>query len=130
MTNTEIDLLRGRIALKLSGLSIKAAYARVEEGPVVTTFYYTLAFDVPISKIIGKEEDIAVSCGVESVLITRKSGEIAIAIPNVKRQVVAFDKCLYNMITQDQEMKLPVMLGVDTYGNPANIDLVDQPHIL
>lgn len=130
MTQMEIDLIRGRIALKLSGLSIKASYIRVEEGPVVTTFYYALSFDVPISKIIGKEEDIAVSCGVESVLITRKAGEIAIAIPNKDRKVVAFDKCLYDLMTSKEQKKLPIMLGVDTYGNPATVDLVEQPHIL
>ncbi len=130
MTQFELDTLKGRIALKLSGLKVTAFYKRVEEGPVVTTLYYTLSDDVPINKIIGKEEDIAVSCGVESVLITRKAGEIAIAIPNKVREVVAFDKCLYHMLTQDQEKKLPIMLGVDTYGNPASIDLVAQPHIL
>lgn len=130
MTELENNLLKGRIQLKLLGLGIKATYTRTEEGPIVTTYYYTLAFDVPISKIIGKEEDIAVSCGVESVLITRKAGEIAIAIPREDRSIVGFDNCLYSLVRNNSSMKLPLMLGVDTYGRPAAIDLVEQPHVL
>jgi S-DNA-T family DNA segregation ATPase FtsK/SpoIIIE len=87
---------------------------------------------VPIAKIITKEEDIAISIGVESVLISRKGGEIAIAVPNADRQIVPFDRCLFDIITSPKSanMKLPLMLGVDTFGKSAAIDLVDQPHVL
>jgi len=123
--------LRGRIAMKLLGLNIKASYLRTEIGPVVTTFYYTLPFDLPISRVMNKEEDIAISCGVESALITRQSGEIAIAIPNPIRQIVSFDKCLYELRKpRYHNLKLPIMLGTDTVGNPQFIDLAEQPHML
>ncbi len=99
MTEHEMNVIKCRIQLKLSGLNIKATFVRVEEGPVVTTFYYILDFNVPIAKIINKEEDIAISIGVESVLISRKGGEIAIAVPNADRKIVPFDRCLFDLIT-------------------------------
>jgi S-DNA-T family DNA segregation ATPase FtsK/SpoIIIE len=130
MTELENNLIKGRIQLKLAGLGVKASYARTEEGPIVTTFYYTLGYDVPISKILNREEDLAVSCGVEKVLITRKAGEIAVAIANADRKTVLFDNCLYSLIKNNSNMKLPLMLGVDTLGIPAAIDLIEQPHVL
>lgn len=131
MDTTLEQQLRGRIAMKLMGLQIKATYLRTEVGPVVTTFYYTLPFDLPISKVMNKEEDIAISCGVESALITRKSGEIAIAIPNPVREIVSFDKCLYELRKPEyHKLKLPIMLGTDTLGKPQFIDLAEQPHML
>jgi S-DNA-T family DNA segregation ATPase FtsK/SpoIIIE len=128
----EESVIVGRIQMKLLGLKINAKFTRIETGPVVTTYYYTIGFDIPINKIIGKEEDIAISCGVESVLITRKGGEIAIAVPRADRQVVPFDSSLFHLMTAPRfaSMKLPVLLGVDTLGNTAGIDLVEQPHIL
>lgn len=131
MTPDEELQIKARIALKLMGLGIKAIYLRTELGPVVTSFYYSLPFDLPIAKIMNKSEDIAISCGVESVLITRKGGEIAIAIPRVPRDVVSFDKCLYELRKPEYaKLKLPIMLGTDTLGNPQFIDLIDQPHML
>lgn len=122
--------LRGRMALKLNGLGVNAKYVRTEIGPVVTTFYFILPFDMPIAKIMKKEEDIAVSCGVESVLITRKGGEIAIALPNPERSVVTFDRCLFSLRESKKKYALPIMLGTDTLGVPQFIDLYDQPHLL
>lgn len=126
------DQIKARIAIKLAGLGIKATFLRIEDGPVVTTLYYQLGFETPISKIINRSEDIAIACGVESVLISRKAGEIAIEIPNTNRTVISFDHCLYSLF-KDNEVKklnLPLMLGVDSHGKNFNLDLVEQPHVL
>lgn len=126
------DMVKARIALKLSGLGVKATFLRVEGGPVVTTYYYQLGFDVPISKIINRSEDIAIACGVEAVLISRKAGEIAIEIPNHERAIINFDSCLYSLFKDRdfERLNLPLMLGVDSHGRSFNLDLVEQPHVL
>ncbi len=121
------------LSLKLSGLGIRGAgFKRIEEGPVVTSYYFSLGPSTPIAKIMNKEEDFALSCEVESCLISREGGEIAIAIPNRVRTIVDFDKCLYSLATSDtcKSMKLPIMLGVNTVGKEAVIDLTEQPHML
>jgi DNA segregation ATPase FtsK/SpoIIIE, S-DNA-T family len=132
MTLSREDNLKARIALKLAGLGIKTTFLRVEPGPVVTTYYYQLGFDVPINKITNKSEDIALACEVEAVLISRKAGEIAIEIPNPERAVISFDNCLYSLY-KDGDVKrltIPLMLGVDSHGTTFNLDLAEQPHVL
>lgn len=131
MTPEQEQVIRGKIAGKLWGLGIKATYLRTEIGPIVTTFYYSLPFDLPISRILNKEEDIAISTGVENALITRQGGEIAIALPNSSRNIVTFDRCLFSLRNSDNhKLHLPIMLGTNTLGIPAFIDLVEQPHML
>ena len=132
MTQAEHTMVIAQIALKLSGLKIGAQFSKYEEGPVVTTYYYKLSLDVPVSKIVNKSEDIAIACGVDSVIIGRIGGLIAIEVPNADRKVIDFNDCLYRMLTNVSftDMRLPVMLGVDTYGNPACLDLVQSPHVL
>lgn len=126
------DQLKARIAVKLSGLGVKAVYLRTEVGPVVTTMYYQLGFETPISKILNRSEDIAIACGVENVLITRQAGEIAIEIPNTDRTIVGFDSCLFSLFKtgEVEKMHVPLMLGVDRRGASFNLDLVEQPHVL
>jgi len=117
------------LSTKLGALRIDGTLSHVDTGPIVSTYFFTLAADVPIAKIMKAEEDLALACGVSSVLISRHGGQIAIAIPNKIRDVVSFDKCLHEILTNTTK-KLPILLGVDTKGNGSSIDLTESPHIL
>ena len=132
MTAEEHTMVIAQIALKLSGLKLGATFQKYEEGPVVTTYYYRLSLDVPVAKIVNKAEDIAIACNVDKVIIQRIGGSIAIEVPNANRKVIDFNDCLYKMLTSVgfSDLKLPIMLGVDTYGRPAALDLVSLPHVL
>ena len=128
----EQKLVAGRLVLKLTGLKLSNRFSHVEPGPVVTTYYFQLGFDVPIAKILNKAEDFALAAGVDSVIIQRSGDKIAIEIPNKQRQIVNFHNCLYSMMTTyiGRSMTIPILLGVDTYGKNAYLDLAEQPHIL
>lgn len=120
-----------RIAVKMSGLGVKATYLRYEPGPVVSSLYYQLGWETPIARILNRTEDIAIAAGVESVLVFRKGGEICVEIPNSERKVIGFDTCLFNlMVSKNEKLNLPLMLGVDSHGTGFNLDLVEQPHVL
>lgn len=120
-----------RIATKMGGLGIKADYLRTDVGPVVTSLYYQLGWDVPIAKILNRSEDVAMAAGVESILMFRKGSEICVEIPNVSRQTIGFDTCLYSLLTRKSEhLSIPLMLGVTSHGESFNLDLVEQPHVL
>jgi S-DNA-T family DNA segregation ATPase FtsK/SpoIIIE len=114
---------------KLGALNINGAFKSVESGPIVSTYYFTLGADVPIAKILKAEEDLALAVGAPSVLVSRIGGQIAIAIPNKEKSIVSYDLCVHKLLTTSK-YKLPIMLGVDTRGNPATIDLTDCPHML
>jgi len=119
----------GALAIKLAALRITGSLSHVEAGPIVSTYYLNLGSDIPIAKILKAEEDLALAVGAPSVLITRLGAQIAIAIPNKTKTVVSFDSCLHN-IMQGSRQILPIMLGVDTKGNPHTLDLIESPHIL
>lgn len=117
-----------RLSMKLGALNIRGILNNLEVGPIVSTYYLTLDVDIPIAKIMKAEEDMALAVGAPSVLITRKEGEIAIAIPNKDKQIVNFDLCIHELYKSKHH--LPFMLGVNTRGNPVSMDLVDSPHVL
>lgn len=127
MTPEQVETLRA-LALKMSALRITGTFLALESGPIVSTYYFTLGAKIPIAKIMKAEEDLALAVGAPSVLISRLGAKIAIAIPNKAKATVDFDVCLHKLFSCDS--RLPVMLGVDTRGNSASIDLADSPHIL
>lgn len=128
---TEQGVTFAQIAIKLKALRIGATLLRCEPGPIVSTYFLRLDTDVPISKILKAEEDIALAVEAPSVLITRSGGHIAIAIPNKNPQIVSFDKCLHAIMSASHDNNaLPLMLGVDTKGKEAIINLTESPHVL
>jgi S-DNA-T family DNA segregation ATPase FtsK/SpoIIIE len=121
-------LVFGQLLQKLHALRISGNLVSVEAGPIVTTYYLTLESSIPIAKVFAAEEDLALAVGAPSVLITRKGALIAIAIPNKNREIVSFDACLHSLYQNN--LQLPIILGVDTKGAFCSIDLVNSPHIL
>jgi S-DNA-T family DNA segregation ATPase FtsK/SpoIIIE len=116
------------LTLKLNALKLTGTFGAIEPGPIVTTYYYKLASDIPIAKILKAEEDLALAVDVPSVLITRIGGQIAIAIPNKIKETVSYDRCFDNLMRSNY--RLPIILGVSTTGEPALLELVESPHIL
>lgn len=120
---------------KLKGLGIKLApniKMRIEAGPIVTGYFYTLDNSVPLSKIMGKAEDFALAAGVESVNIQRVGSEIAIFAANKNHKEVDFKQVLHFMLTDEgaKNAIIPIPLGVDYTGKLSYLDLVDCPHLL
>lgn len=117
------------IVQKLGALRINGNFNSIEAGPIVSTYYFKLGADVPIAKILKAEEDLALAVGAPSVLVSRIGGQIAIAIPNKEKDIVDYDYCLHALM-QNTTSKLPIMLGVNTRGIPAHLELTESPHIL
>ena len=121
-----------KLSMKMSSLGFYATFRKAEVGPVVRTYFFEPFPDVQLSKITSREEDIAMSLGVEAVLITRDLGLVSIAVPRVDRELILFDQCLYDMFEEPsvKEMILPLLLGKNTKGEPVYLDLAKQPHLL
>ena len=117
---------------KMLGLRIIAKPLRVEEGPVVCTYYFELDHSIPIAKILSKAEDFALAAGVETLSITRMGGEIVFFVPNKVRKVIEFKDYLnwYLLDPKVSQMSIPIPLGVDHVGKFSAIDLVELPHLL
>lgn len=117
---------------KLIGLGIEATFSRLEPGPVVCGYFFTLSSATSLNKVIKRADDFALALDVDKVIVQRIKGEIAVFIPNAVRQVVDYKDILHWYLHNEEvsKMELPIPLGVDYRGNKSAFDLVDMPHIL
>jgi DNA segregation ATPase FtsK/SpoIIIE, S-DNA-T family len=120
------------MTMKMISLGFIATFKRLEEGPIVRTYFFEPAASSALSKIIEKEEDLALSLKVESVIISRERGEISIAVPRSDRQLIRFDQSLMRLLKSQiiKDMTLPILMGQTPRGEDFYIDLADQPHLL
>jgi DNA segregation ATPase FtsK/SpoIIIE, S-DNA-T family len=121
-----------KLSLKMTSFSFIATFIKAEVGPVVTTYFYQPDPRSNLSTIFAREEDLALALSVESIMISRELGYITIAVPRRDREVVQFDKCLFEGFSNPDvlAMSLPILMGVDTKGNKIYMDLAEQPHLL
>jgi S-DNA-T family DNA segregation ATPase FtsK/SpoIIIE len=133
-TNFTLEQQANIVALiqKLNGLDIRANISGVEQGPVVTAYMFSLDHSTPISRIMKKSEDFALSLGVDNVIIQRVKDKIAIFIPNKDRQTVDYKEILYWYLNDPEtnKMLLPIPLGVDHQGQKSSLDITACPHLL
>lgn len=117
---------------KLVGLSIDVTFAKLEVGPVVSGYYFTLSVNTKVSKLTSLGDDLALAISADKVNVQRVGGHVVIFIPNKDRVTVDFKDVLHWLL-QDEDvakMELPIALGLDHRGNKAALDLTEMPHIL
>ena len=129
------ELVQSQIHLltrKCVALGTPCIFTRMQEGPVVRTFFFKPLGDARFSTLFGKEDEIAGALGAESVRIERVLGELSISVPRTDRQLIKFDDCLHTMLTSPvtAEMSLPLLMGQTTNGESLYADLAAQPHLL
>jgi len=123
----------GRLSAKMVILGFPAFFERLEEGPVVRTFFYKPSIGALFSKILSKEEELAGTLSVEAVMIERVSGLVAIAVPRSDRKLIRFDSCIHDMLNSEElrkDMALPLLMGLTPNGQHLYADLQVQPHLL
>ena len=128
----EIQLEATKLLMKMITLDFGASFNKVEVGPVVRTYFFTPQDNAILSKLMSKEEDLALSLGVDAVIISRERGLISIAVPRSDRQLIQFDKSLYALLNSEEvrEMTLPILMGKTPRGEDLYEDLSTQPHLL
>jgi len=117
---------------KMISLGFDASFSHAEEGPVVRTYYFTPSPTSQLSRIFGKEDDLALSLQVESIILSRSLGNICIAVPREDRQIIKFDSLLLSLFDSEatSTMRLPILLGNTPQGGKLFLDLAAQPHLL
>lgn len=130
-SNTQLALILA-FQQKMAGLGIRAVFSHVEDGPVLTVYYYTPNASLPVAKLLKHEEDFALAAGVDRVNITRIGGRVAIFVPKPpdERRIVDFKDVAYYCYQHRAEYDVPLCLGIDHLGNKTIIELTQQPHVL
>jgi DNA segregation ATPase FtsK/SpoIIIE-like protein len=117
-------------------LAFFGIYGKIEtiyNGPVVALFEYAPDLGSKISKIIGLENDLALKLKAPSMRIIAPipgKSVVGFEIAHHQRETVFFGNLIKNQELDFSTQQIPLIIGVDTMGKPAIIDLLSMPHLL
>ena len=135
LTAEQVAIL-AKIAVKFAELGVEADFVPpVAEGPIISAYRFFPTSRTRVSHLEALASDIAVTLGVEDVLIKRLPGESAVGVfvPNAKRSFIDFKNTVNAVWTHqasDLRYDVPLNLGVDHLGRPAIENLAMLPHLL
>ena len=126
-----IQVQGAKILFKLKQLNFDCTFDRLEEGPVLRTFFFDPAMDALFSRVLSKDEEIAATLAAESTRLYRSGGSLAVEVPRADRQIIRFDQCLHQMLSDPatRAMELPLLMGQSPKGERLYADLAAQPHL-
>lgn len=118
-----------QIVKVLKSFKVSVEHMETEVGPVITSIYVKPNLGVRVTDVEVLDDDLCVALGVDSINIQKapEKKAISIEIPTVPRKKIPFGNILYS---NTSNKILPAALGIDTRGNPINIDITDTPHLL
>ena len=127
-----LETIKERIGQKLSEFKIKGVVTGMQPGPVVTVFEFQPDAGIPLSRILGMEEDLALALQAEAVRMDRIPGKnlVGIEVPNPKREIITFREVIDSPAFRDASGLLQLALGKDIAGRPVVADLNKMPHLL
>ena len=128
--NAEIN--KALLSNVLNDFKISGQIIDVKQGPIVTLFELKPAPGTLTSSVISRTEDIARSMSAISARISTIPGKdaLGIEIPNKRRETVYLRELLSSNLNENEDIKLPLALGKDIFGNPVIVDLARMPHLL
>lgn len=118
---------------KLTHFGIRGCVTGIMAGPVVTLFEYAPDIDIPISKIVAREDDLALALGAVSLRIIAPipgKSVVGFEVAHGKTKVVSFGECMRSQGSIEHAAALPFVVGVDTCGSAVVLDLATMPHLL
>lgn len=132
-----LEATKELIGQKLTEFKVKGTMVGMQPGPVVTVYEFQPDAGVPLAKVLGMEEDLALGLQAEKVRIDRIPGRnlVGIEVPNPHREVISFREVVDSGAFRDPSQKdakslLTLALGKDIAGHPVVADLGKMPHLL
>ncbi|WP_434645226.1 DNA translocase FtsK [Helicobacter pylori] len=133
LDENEIDQKIQDLLGKLRTFKIDGDIIRTYSGPIVTTFEFRPAPNVKVSRILGLNDDLAMTLCAESIRIQapiKGKDVVGIEIPNSQSQTIYLREILESELFQKSSSPLTLALGKDIVGNPFITDLKKLPHLL
>ncbi len=136
--NVEIDRehyleVSKQLENKLQDFGVDGKVIGISPGPVVTTYEFSPAPGIKISRIVSLADDLAMGLKVPSVRIVGSipgKAALGVEIPNPQRQTVYIREILGHETFQKSTAPLTIGLGKDVVGQPVCTNLADMPHLL
>ncbi len=133
----DLEATRDLNGQKLTEFKVKGLMVGMQPGPVVTVYEFQPDPGVPLAKVLGMEDDLALALKAEAVRIDRIPGKnlVGIEVPNAHRETITFREVLDSPAFRDPRSKdgtslLLLAMGKDIAGNPIVADLTRMPHLL
>jgi S-DNA-T family DNA segregation ATPase FtsK/SpoIIIE len=132
-TQEQLFATAERITNALKSFDIEGEVVEVSPGPIITMYEFQPAPGVRVSKLVSAQTDLAMTLGVPSVRVVAPIPGKCVAgieVPNTQKQEIVLKDVFENTRDRASSMKLPLVFGVDTEGNPVAEDLARMPHLL
>ncbi len=117
---------------KLLRFNIKGTVTSITVGPLVILYEYQPHIETKISKIIAREDDLALALQAISLRIIAPipgKSVVGFEVAHSERTAVYFSS-LYEPSLKKFKGHLPLMLGQNTIGATVVVDLLYMPHLL
>jgi S-DNA-T family DNA segregation ATPase FtsK/SpoIIIE len=116
----------------LDDFHVKGEIVEVRPGPVVTMYELEPASGIKASRVIQLSDDIARNMSAISARVAVIPGRsvIGIELPNAHREMVVLSELVSSSAFEDNNAKLPIILGKNIAGDPVIADLAPMPHLL
>ncbi|WP_238699460.1 DNA translocase FtsK 4TM domain-containing protein [Helicobacter saguini] len=131
--DSEIDSKIENLLAKMRVFKIRGDIVGVFLGPVVTTFEFRPEADVKVNKVLGLQDDLAMSLKARNIRIQAPipgKDVIGIEIPNNEAQTIYLRDILESSAFKESENALSIVLGKDIMGSPVIENLAKLPHLL
>ena len=133
VSESEIDSKIADLLEKLRKFKIDGDVIRTYSGPVVTTFEFKPAPNVPVRKILNIQDDLAMALRAQTIRIQAPipgKDVVGIEIPNSDIETIYLREVLESEIFSTAKSELTIALGKDIVGAPFVTDLKKLPHLL
>ena len=133
VSESEIDSKIADLLEKLRKFKIDGDVIRTYSGPVVTTFEFKPAPNVPVRKILNLQDDLAMALRAQTIRIQAPipgKDVVGIEIPNSDIETIYLREVLESEIFSTAKSELTIALGKDIVGAPFVTDLKKLPHLL
>lgn len=111
---------------------IKGEVAEVVDGPLLKQIKFLPAAGTKMKNIVSALPDIARQIGAQSLRAepAEEGGYIFFQLPQKEPKTIDFAQIMNDETLWEKKGKLPICLGVDTFGKPYFADLAKMPHLL
>jgi S-DNA-T family DNA segregation ATPase FtsK/SpoIIIE len=117
----------------LSQFKIDGKIVNILKGPVVDTFELELGPGVKVSKVTNSENELSMALlGAPIRIVYPMIGRatVGIEVPRNPREIIYLDEVLSSKKYQNSNLKLPVAMGKNAFGETFVVDLASMPHML
>ena len=125
--------ITNRIEEKLGDFRIEGKIINILKGPVVDTFELELGAGVKVSKITSSAEDLSLALlGAPIRIVYPMKGRttVGIEVPRNPRDIIFLDQLINTKTFKENNLKLPLAMGKNAFGDPLIVDLASMPHML